>query len=82
LYIYNLIDIQIFIGALLTKCAAKKGDYGLITGSSGDVALYALQFAIAVGANVSDTSSDPGKDKGQADLRLGGLNKKSKIEAV
>ncbi|KAI8148962.1 hypothetical protein BJV82DRAFT_663310 [Fennellomyces sp. T-0311] len=63
--------------ALFTKCQAKKGSYVLITGIGGGVALYALQFAVAVGAHVYVTSSNPDKIKFAKELGAeGGINYK------
>ncbi|KAI8138235.1 hypothetical protein BJV82DRAFT_646614 [Fennellomyces sp. T-0311] len=43
--------------AVFFKCHIQKGDYVLITGIGGGVALTALQFAVAIGAHVYVTSS-------------------------
>lgn len=49
----------------------------MITGIGGGVALFALQFAVAVGANVYVTSSSPEKiDKAIALGAKGGVNYK------
>jgi NADPH:quinone reductase-like Zn-dependent oxidoreductase len=45
--------------AVFSKCGVKKDNYVLVTGVGGGVALLALQFAVAVGANVYVTSSSP-----------------------
>lgn len=46
---------------LMTKCKAKKGQNVLISGIGGGVALFAFQFAVAIGANVYVTSSSEEK---------------------
>lgn len=55
--------------ALFTKALVKKDEHVLITGIGGGVALFALQFAVAVGAHVYVTSSNP--EKIQKAIRLG-----------
>ncbi|KAI7902198.1 uncharacterized protein BX663DRAFT_512057 [Cokeromyces recurvatus] len=63
--------------ALFTKGLVKKGDYVLVTGIGGGVALFALQFAVAVGAHVYVTSSSPEKIKRAIELGAkGGINYK------
>jgi zinc-binding alcohol dehydrogenase/oxidoreductase len=47
--------------ALFTKCQVKKGEKVLISGVGGGVALFAMQFALAIGAEVYVTSSDDTK---------------------
>ncbi|KAF9977564.1 hypothetical protein BGZ73_005693 [Actinomortierella ambigua] len=47
--------------ALFTKGQVSKGQNVLVTGIGGGVALFALQYAAAVGANVYVTSSDEAK---------------------
>lgn len=47
--------------AVFTKGQVTKGQNVLITGIGGGVALFALQYAAAVGANVYVTSSDETK---------------------
>ncbi|KAI9250518.1 hypothetical protein BDA99DRAFT_608377 [Phascolomyces articulosus] len=47
--------------ALFTKAEAKAGDYILITGIGGGVALFALQFAVVRGIHVYVTSSSEEK---------------------
>jgi len=47
--------------ATVTKAQVKKGDNVLVTGIGGGVALFALQFAAALGANVYVTSSSDDK---------------------
>ncbi len=46
---------------LFSRCGLKKGEKVLITGIGGGVALLALQFAIAAGAEVTVTSGSPEK---------------------
>ncbi|KAI7889545.1 uncharacterized protein EV154DRAFT_514123 [Mucor mucedo] len=63
--------------ALFTKALVKKGEHVLITGIGGGVALFALQFAVAVGAHVYVTSSSPQKiQKAIALGAVGGVNYK------
>ncbi|KAI9278904.1 Zn-dependent oxidoreductase [Phascolomyces articulosus] len=63
--------------ATFSKCQVQKGDYVLITGIGGGVALFALQFAVAVGAHVYVTSSNPEKIKFAKELGAeGGINYK------
>lgn len=60
---------------MFSKGSVKAGDNVLITGIGGGVALFALQFAVAAGANVYVTSSDPNKIKKVIDLGArGGVN--------
>ncbi|KAI8610107.1 hypothetical protein BC830DRAFT_1070216, partial [Chytriomyces sp. MP71] len=60
----------------LGKC--KKGDKVLIPGIGGGVALFALQFALALGADVWVTSSSPTKiERAVALGAKGGVNYKS-----
>lgn len=47
--------------ALFTRARLKAGEKVLITGIGGGAALFALQFAVAAGAQVWVTSSSPGK---------------------
>lgn len=47
--------------ALFTKCALQAGEKVLISGVGGGVALFAMQFAIAAGAEVYVTSGDDSK---------------------
>ena len=47
--------------ALFTKCQVKKGEKVLISGIGGGVALFAMQFALAIGAEVYVTSGDDAK---------------------
>ncbi|GAA6050391.1 hypothetical protein JCM3770_004014 [Rhodotorula araucariae] len=61
--------------ATFTKAGVKKGDNVLITGIGGGVAILALQFAVAAGANVWVTSSSPDKIKRAQELGAkGGVN--------
>jgi zinc-binding alcohol dehydrogenase/oxidoreductase len=53
--------------ALMTKARVQPGEKVLITGIGGGVALFALQFAVAAGAEVVVTSGSPDKlDKAMA----------------
>ncbi|KAI8144355.1 hypothetical protein BJV82DRAFT_513143 [Fennellomyces sp. T-0311] len=62
---------------LFTKGEVKKGDFVLITGIGGGVALTALQFAVAIGAHVYVTSSSPEKIEFAKKLGAeGGINYK------
>ncbi|RUP49857.1 hypothetical protein BC936DRAFT_141207 [Jimgerdemannia flammicorona] len=64
--------------ATFTKANVQSGDYVLITGIGGGVALTALQFAVSVGANVYVTSSDDNKIKRAVELGAkGGVNYKN-----
>ena len=47
--------------ALVTKGRVKKGDVVLVTGIGGGVAIFAVQFAVALGADVYVTSSSQAK---------------------
>ncbi|BGP26935.1 hypothetical protein JCM10295v2_005897 [Rhodotorula toruloides] len=63
--------------ATFTKANVKKGDNVLITGIGGGVAIQALQFCVAAGANVWVTSSSPDKVKRAQGLGAkGGVNYK------
>ncbi|CAO3598910.1 unnamed protein product [Absidia cylindrospora] len=55
--------------ALFTKGRVAAGQHVLITGIGGGVALFALQFAVAAGAHVYVTSSNPKKI--ESAIRLG-----------
>ncbi|KAG2174281.1 hypothetical protein INT43_004304 [Umbelopsis isabellina] len=55
--------------ATFTKGQVRKGDNVLVTGIGGGVALFALQFAVAAGANVYVTSSK--EDKIERAIQLG-----------
>lgn len=63
--------------AVFTKAQVQKGDHVLITGIGGGVALFALQFAVAAGANVYVTSSSADKINKAVELGAkGGINYK------
>ncbi|KAG0229107.1 hypothetical protein BGW41_003187 [Actinomortierella wolfii] len=63
--------------ALFTKGQVIKGQNVLITGIGGGVALFALQYAAAVGANVYVTSSDENKiERAKQYGAKGGVNYK------
>ncbi|KAI8390812.1 uncharacterized protein BYT42DRAFT_554419 [Radiomyces spectabilis] len=63
--------------ALFTKGKVKKGDYVLITGIGGGVALFAMQFAVAVGAHVYVSSGSQEKiEQAKALGAEGGINYK------
>ncbi|WP_242916551.1 zinc-binding dehydrogenase [Pontibacter liquoris] len=63
---------------LFTKCALQPGEKVLITGIGGGVALAALQFAVALGAQVWVTSSSEEKiEKAKALGATGGINYKT-----
>ncbi|KAI8338539.1 hypothetical protein BC941DRAFT_460787 [Chlamydoabsidia padenii] len=63
--------------ALFTKAKVQSGEHVLITGIGGGVALFALQFAVAAGAHVYVTSSDPKKIENAIRLGAkGGINYK------
>lgn len=62
---------------MFTKGLVKKDEHVLITGIGGGVALFALQFAVAVGAHVYVTSSSSEKIKRAIELGAkGGVNYK------
>ncbi|KAI8981474.1 hypothetical protein BDB01DRAFT_870173 [Pilobolus umbonatus] len=64
--------------AVFTKARVRKGDHVLVTGIGGGVALFALQFAVAVGAHVYVTSSSPEKIDRAVQLGAkGGINYKN-----
>ncbi|OBZ84143.1 putative zinc-type alcohol dehydrogenase-like protein YogA [Choanephora cucurbitarum] len=64
--------------ALFTQSLVREGDYVLITGIGGGVALFALQFAVAIGAHVYVTSSSQEKiDKAIKMGAKGGVNYKN-----
>ncbi|MBC5993499.1 quinone oxidoreductase family protein [Pontibacter cellulosilyticus] len=64
--------------AMFTKCGLQEGDRVLITGAGGGVALFAIQFAVAVGAEVWVTSGSDEKIGLAMDLGAkGGVNYKS-----
>lgn len=61
--------------ALVTRCQAKKGEKVLISGIGGGVALFAMQFALALGCEVWVTSSSQDKiEKAKALGVSGGAN--------
>lgn len=61
--------------ALFTRAQLKPGERILLTGIGGGVALFALQFAVAAGAEVWVTSSSPEKiARAQALGARGGVN--------
>jgi zinc-binding alcohol dehydrogenase/oxidoreductase len=61
--------------ALMTKARVQAGEKVLITGIGGGVALFALQFALAAGAEVLVTSGSPDKlDKAMVMGASGGAN--------
>jgi len=61
--------------ALFTKGQVHKGQNVLVTGIGGGVALFALQFSVAIGANVYATSSDESKIERAIQLGAkGGVN--------
>ncbi|ORZ18562.1 hypothetical protein BCR42DRAFT_489907 [Absidia repens] len=63
--------------ALFTKGRVAAGQHVLITGIGGGVALFALQFAVAAGAHVYVTSSNPKKIENAIRLGAkGGVNYK------
>ncbi|ORZ00135.1 NAD-binding protein [Syncephalastrum racemosum] len=63
--------------ALFTKGEVEAGDHVLITGIGGGVALFALQFAVAAGANVYVSSSSDEKIQKAIELGAkGGINYK------
>ncbi|CEP19686.1 hypothetical protein [Parasitella parasitica] len=65
--------------AVFSKCGVKQGDNVLVTGIGGGVALFALQFAVAAGANVYVTSSSSEKiNKAITMGAKGGVNYKNK----
>ncbi|GAB3200413.1 NADPH:quinone reductase-like Zn-dependent oxidoreductase [Pontibacter aydingkolensis] len=47
--------------AMFTKCNIQEGDRVLVTGAGGGVALFAIQFAVAIGAEVWVTSGSDEK---------------------
>ena len=64
--------------AMFTKCGLQEGDRVLVTGAGGGVALFAIQFAVAVGAEVWVTSGSDEKIGLAVDLgAAGGINYKS-----
>ncbi|CAO3703165.1 unnamed protein product [Rhizopus stolonifer] len=70
--------------AVFTKCKVQKGQHVLITGIDGGVALYALQFAVAAGANSIELGAKGGVNYKDEDCihqlqKLLGNNKLSSI---
>lgn len=65
--------------ALFTRCRLKKGENVLVSGIGGGVALFALQFAVAAGANVFVTSGSA--EKIEKAVQLGAKNGISYREA-
>jgi zinc-binding alcohol dehydrogenase/oxidoreductase len=64
--------------SLMTRCRFKAGDRVLVTGAGGGVALFAVQFAIAAGAEVWVTSgSDQKIQKAIGMGAKGGINYKN-----
>jgi NADPH:quinone reductase-like Zn-dependent oxidoreductase len=64
--------------AMFTKCGLKAGEKVLITGIGGGVALAALQFAVAAGAEVWVTSGSEEKIEKAKELgATGGINYKT-----
>ncbi|MCC9167664.1 zinc-binding dehydrogenase [Pontibacter harenae] len=63
---------------LFTKCELQQGERVLITGAGGGVALFAIQFAVAAGAEVWVTSGAEEKiEKAKALGARGGINYKT-----
>ncbi|MBB6610945.1 zinc-binding dehydrogenase [Pontibacter sp. Tf4] len=63
--------------AMFTKCGLKAGEKVLITGAGGGVALFAVQFAVAAGAEVWVTSGSDEKIEAAKKLgATGGINYK------
>ncbi len=61
--------------ALFTRARLKRGERVLVTGVGGGAALFALQFAVAAGAEVWVTSGSPDKiTRAQTLGALGGVN--------
>jgi NADPH:quinone reductase-like Zn-dependent oxidoreductase len=61
--------------SVVTRAQLRAGERVLVTGSGGGVALYAVQFAVALGAEVWVTSSAQGKIDRAVDLGArGGFN--------
>lgn len=64
--------------ALFTKCDLQQGERVLVTGAGGGVALFAIQFALAAGAEVWVTSGTDEKIALAKDLGVtGGINYKT-----
>ena len=65
--------------ATMTKAKVSKGHNVLVTGIGGGVALFALQFAVAAGANVYVSSGSQDKiDKAKKLGAVDGVNYKEK----
>lgn len=63
--------------AMFTRCGLKAGEKVLVTGAGGGVALFAVQFAIAAGAEVWVTSGSDEKVEAAKKLgATGGINYK------
>lgn len=63
--------------AMFTKCGLKAGEKVLVTGGGGGVALFAVQFAVAAGAEVWVTSGSDEKIEAAKKLgATGGINYK------
>ncbi|MCJ8167228.1 zinc-binding dehydrogenase [Pontibacter sp. E15-1] len=63
--------------SVFSKCGLQPGEKALVTGAGGGVALFAMQFAIAAGAEVWVTSGDEEKiEKAKALGAAGGINYK------
>lgn len=61
--------------ALFTRCGLQQGERVLVTGAGGGVALFAVQFAVAAGAEVWVTSSSEEKiEKAKEQGAQGGAN--------
>jgi zinc-binding alcohol dehydrogenase/oxidoreductase len=54
--------------SVFSRAKLKKGEDVLITGIGGSTAIFAMQFALAIGANVFVTSSSPEKIKNAINL--------------
>jgi zinc-binding alcohol dehydrogenase/oxidoreductase len=64
--------------ALITRCQARAGERVLISGIGGGVALYAMQFALALGCEVWVTSSSEAKIQKAVEMGAkGGVNYKT-----
>lgn len=64
--------------ALFTRCQLQQGERVLVTGAGGGVALFAVQFAVATGAEVWVTSSSDEKIEQAKELGAkGGVNYKT-----
>jgi zinc-binding alcohol dehydrogenase/oxidoreductase len=64
--------------ALISRCQARSGERVLISGVGGGVALYAMQFALALGCEVWVTSSSEAKIQKAVEMGAkGGVNYKT-----